>query len=121
MPDQQSTLSGCLHKARELRITTGFGLFILTKAPQVHEYRLVTCAKPGDFKLWLQKQTHKFVCIIDEIDILLIDSNLPWTDLHSLFTECEALTASDRTCLDLADFLDILKERANAPAPPIPN
>ena len=121
MPENQSTLSGCLHKARELRITTGYGLFILTKVPAVHEYRLVNCAKPENFKLWLQKQTHLFVCLIDEIDILLIDSSLPWSDLHSLFTECESLKAQDRTCLELADFLDILKERANAPAPPVLN
>lgn len=121
MPDQQSTLSGCLNKAREIRITNGFGLFLLTKAPAVHDYRLVNCADTDQFKLWLQKQTHKFVCIIDEIDILIIDSALPWSDLHSLFTECEALSHTDRICLELTDFIDVLKERANAPPPPVPN
>lgn len=121
MPDPQPTLTACLHKARELRITIGFSLFILTKLPHVHDYRLINCAQPNDFKLWLLHQTHKFVCLIDDIDILLIDSSLPWTDLHSLFNRCEALAPEDRTCLDLADFLNLLKQQANATPPPIPN
>lgn len=121
MPDQQSTLTACLHKARELRITDGFGLFLLTKVPDLHDYRLVNCADSDSFKLWLQKQTHLFVCIIDSIDILLIDSTLPFTNLHALFGRCEALEFKDRTCLELADFLDLLKEQASATPSPVPN
>lgn len=121
MPDQQSTLSACLQKARELRITQGFGLFILTKAPDVHDYRLVNCSIIDNFKLWLQHQTHHFACLIDEFDILLIDTTLPFDDLHSLFGQCEALTPRQRTCLELADFLDVLKQRTNGKASKIPN
>lgn len=121
MPENQSTLRACLHKARELRITDGFGLFLLTKAPDVPDYRLVNCADSAQFKLWLQKKTHQFVCIIDSIDILLIDSSLPFNNLDLLFGRCEALAPRDRTCLELADFLDLLKEQANATPPPVPN
>lgn len=121
MPDQQSTLSACLHKARELRIAEGFGLFILTKLPEIHDYRLVNCSEPGQFKLWLQFQTHLFVCIIDVLDIILIDSSLPFDDLHLLFTRCENLPLRERPLLDLIDFLDELKQAANATTTPVPN
>ena len=121
MPDQQSTLSACLNKARELRITEGFGLFILTKLPSIHDYRLVNCAESGQFKLWLQKQTHQFVCIIDILDCLLIDSSLPFHDLHQLFTKLERATPRQRHLLDLIDFLDELKGAANAAPSPVPN
>lgn len=113
MTDQQSTLTACLQKARELRITQGFGLFILTKVPDIHDYRLVNCSIISSFRLWLHHHTHKFVCLIDELDIILIDSSLPFTELHQLFSQCEALAAKDRTCLELVSFLDILKERTN--------
>lgn len=121
MPDQQSTLSFCLQKARELRITEGFGLFILTKLPAVHDYRLINCAESSQFKLWLQKETHKFASIIDVLDIVLIDSSLPFDDLHHLFTAYEILSPRERPCLDLIDFLDDLKETASATPTPVPN
>lgn len=121
MPDQQSSLSFCLQKARELRITEGFGLFILTKLVSIHDYRLVNCAEAGQLKLWLQKKTHSFVCIIDVLDCVLIDSALPFDELHHLFTAYELLEGRQRPSLDLIDFLDELKEAANATTPPIPN
>ena len=121
MPDEQSTLSACLQKARELRITQGFGLFILTKLPDIHDYRLVNCSRIETFKLWLQTQTHKFVCLIDEIDIIRIDTSLPFDDLHSLFGQCEALKPKERTCIELTDFLELLIERANGKTSEIPN
>ncbi len=112
-PDQ---LSAMLQKARELRITDGFGLFLLVKVPALPEYRLINTTDPAQFRLWIDKGTYKFVCIIDVLDILLIDSTLPVQALHELFTETEVLSTDVRTCLSLLDFLDILKERANAPA-----
>lgn len=121
MPDQQSTLTACLQKARELRITDGFGLFILTKLPAIHEYRLVNCALSDSLRLWLHKQTHLFVCIIDSMDILLIDSALPFTDLHDLITRCEYLKPDAPTCLDLTELLDLLKEQMREHQTPIPN
>ena len=121
MTDKQSTLTACLQKARELRITQGFGLFILTKVPDIHDYRLVNCAESEQFKLWLQEKTHSFACLIDTLDIILIDSTLPWSELHSLFGQCESLSPDKRTCFDLTDFIDILKDRANDQAAEISN
>lgn len=121
MPETQSTLSSCLRKARELRITNGFGLFILTKAPDIHDYRLVNVAVASELHLWLQKETHKFACFIDELDILLIDSTLPWAKLHSLFGQCEHLDKHQRTAIELTDFIDVLKEQENATPSTIPN
>ena len=121
MPDQQSSLSACLQKARELRITDGFGLFILTKLYMINDYRLVNCAESSQLKLWLQKETHKFACIIDVLDIVLIDSSFPFDELHELFSKYETLAPRERPCLDLIDFLDELKETTDAEPPPIPN
>lgn len=121
MPDQSATLQACLHKAREKRITHGFGLFILTKCPQLHDYRLCNAISKDELKLWLEKQTHKFVCLIDEYDIILIDSNLPFEQLHDLFTQHENKPIRERTCLELIDFLDELKERANGKSSQVHN
>ena len=121
MQTDNTQLSTVLQKARELRITEGFGLFILIKVPAIAEYRLVNTSDPASFRLWFEKGTFKFVCIIDAIDILLIDSTLPFAALHQLFTDCEGLHPALRTCLELADFLDLLKEQANAKASEIPS
>ena len=109
-----TTLAGCLLKAKELRITEGFGLYILIKVPEIHEYRLINVAEQKQLRLWLQKDTHKFACIIDVLDILLIDSALPMSELHQLFTDAESLPPHERTCLELTDFLELLKELAIA-------
>lgn len=114
MPEQQSTLTSCLQKARELRITEGYGLYILIKLPDVHDYRLINVAEANQLRLWLDGRTHDFVCIIDVLDILLIDSTLPMAELHQLFTDCEHLAPQKRTCLELTDFLELLKEMASA-------
>lgn len=121
MPDKTATLSACLQKARELRITEGFGLFVLIKCAGVAEYRLINTTQSGALRLWLLQPAYKFVCIINVLDIMLIDSSLPINQLHELFTECETLTAQQRTCVELIDFLDLLKERDRATPPPIPN
>lgn len=121
MPDKTATLSACLQKARELRITEGFSLFVLIKCPGVAEYRLINTSESNMLRLWLLQPAYKFVCIIDVLDIMLIDSALPITQLHELFTECETLTAEQRTCVELIDFLDLLKERDHATPPTIPS
>lgn len=121
MPDQSATLQHCLQKAREKRITHGFGLFLLTKALGIHDYRLCNAIIKDELKLWLDKQTHKFVCIIDEFDIITIDSSLPFEQLHDLFTEYEINLPAHRPCLELIDFLDELKERANGKSSQVHN
>lgn len=119
MPDESATLHTCLQKARENRITHGWGIFILTKCPGIHDYRLVNVIIIDELKLWLEKQTHKFVCLIDEFDIITIDSSLPYEQLHDLFTEYERNLPAQRPSLELIDFLDELKERANGKSSPI--
>lgn len=121
MTENHNQLSYMLNKARELRITEGYGLFILVKVPALPEYRLINTSDPAQFRLWFEKATYQFVCIIDSLDILLIDSTIPFADLHQLFTECETLKPVDRTCLELADFLDLLKQRTNDKSSEIPN
>lgn len=121
MTDNLTTLTGCLQKARELRITDGFGLYILIKVPEIHEYRLINVAEGNQLRLWLQKDTHKFACIIDVLDILLIDSSLPMAELHQLFTNAESLPPHERTCLELTDFLELLKELDNAESSSVHN
>lgn len=111
MPDTTSQLSALLQRARELRITEGFALFILVKCPGIPEYQLINTSDPAAFRLWFEKGKYQFACIIDHLDILLIDSTLPIAELNQLFTDCEALKPTDRTCLALTDFLDLLKER----------
>ena len=121
MTENQTTLTGCLQKARELRITDGYGLYILVKVPDIHEYRLINTADAKHLRLWLEKQTHEFVCLIDVLDILLIDSTLPMAELHQLFTDCENLAPEKRNCGELTDFLELLKEMTDATQTSVPH
>lgn len=121
MTDPQCTLPACLQKARELRITGHHGQFLLTKVPDIHEYRLINCHDHDNLRLWLLTRTHKFVCFVDTLDILLIEPNLPFYELHSLFTRCETLHPEKRTCVDLTDFLELIKQEQSAPPSTISN
>ncbi len=114
MPDSTSSLDSCLQKAREQRITEGFGLFLLTKLPQIHDYRLINTNKLENLKLWLATPTHKFACIIDPLDILLIDSTLPFDKLHYLFSHYELLPPDKQPHLSLLDFLEEIKQTTDA-------